>query len=136
MFIARPSEALPATSGLSNIALFSAGYQTTDNSLYIGNSNMIFSKMLVNGSYINNAENWRTYLANNPQKVYYPLATPTNTEITYQPLIDQLNALELAQSKENQTNISQVNNDLPFIISAEAILSLKNVLDRIELLES
>ena len=36
-------------------------------------------------------------------------------------LIDQLNELEKAQSKENQTNISQVNNDLPFIISASAL---------------
>ena len=66
---------------------------------------------------------------------YYPLATPTNTEITYQPLINQLNAIENAMSKKGQTNISQVNNDLPFIISCEAILSLNNVLDRITLLE-
>ena len=72
----------------------------------------------------------------NGSYIYYPLTTPTNTEITDTTLISQLNALELATSKENQTNINQINNDLPFIISAEAILSLKNVLDRIELLES
>lgn len=58
--------------------------------------------------------------------VYYVLATPTNTEITYEPLITQLNLLEQAQSKENQTNISQVNNDLPFIIYAEAFANTFN----------
>ena len=36
-------------------------------------------------------------------------------------LIDQLNLLEKAMSKNGQTNISQVNNDLPFIISASAL---------------
>ena len=36
-------------------------------------------------------------------------------------LIDQLNLLEKAMSKDGQTNISQVNNDLPFIISASAL---------------
>ena len=64
------------------------------------------------------------------------LATPTNTEITYRPLIDQLNLLEKAMSKDGQTNISQVSNDKPFILDVTAIKSLQNVLDRIELLES
>lgn len=63
----------------------------------------------------------KTWLDNNYFEVYYILAVPTSKLITYQPLIDQLNELEKAQSKENQTNISQVNNDLPFIISASAL---------------
>ena len=87
-------------------------------------------------SSISTLADFKTFLSNNNLILYYVLATPTNTEITYQPLIDQLNLLEKAQSKENQTNISQVNNDLGFIIYAEAIKSLQNVLDRIELLES
>lgn len=66
-------------------------------------------------------EAFKAWLGTNNVPVYYVYATPTNTEITYQPLIDQLNLLEQAQSKENQTNISQVNNDLPFIISASAL---------------
>lgn len=64
---------------------------------------------------------FKAMLATNLPVLYYVLATPTNTEITYQPLIDQLNELEKAISYENQTNISQVNNDLPFIISASAL---------------
>lgn len=64
---------------------------------------------------------FKTWLSSNNIILYYILATPTSTEITYQPLIDQLNALELALSKNGQTNISQVNNDLPFIISSSAL---------------
>ena len=64
---------------------------------------------------------FKTWLSNNSTTVYYVYATPTTTEITYQPLIDQLNELEKAMSKDGQTNISQVNNDLPFIISASAL---------------
>ena len=67
-----------------------------------------------------------TWVASNNIVVYYPLATSTDIEVEYQPLIDQLNLLEQAQSKENQTNISQVNNDLPFIISASAFLNNLN----------
>lgn len=36
-------------------------------------------------------------------------------------LIDQLNLLEKAMSKDGQTNILQVNSDLPFVISASAL---------------
>ena len=66
-------------------------------------------------------EAFKTWLGTNNVTVYYVYATPTNTEITYQPLIDQLNLLEQAMSKDGQTNISQVNNDLQFIISASAL---------------
>ena len=52
-------------------------------------------------------------------KMYYPLATPTYTEITDSTLISQLNAL--ARSYLGQTNITQTNNDLPFIINATAL---------------
>ena len=80
--------------------------------------------------------NFKTWLGSNNQNIRYVLDTPTNTEITYQPLIDQLNLLEKAMSKDGQTNISQVSNDKPFILDVTAIKSLQNVLDRIELLES
>ena len=70
--------------------------------------------------------NFKSWLSTNNVKIYYILATPTNTEITYQPLIDQLNLLEKAMSKDGQTNISQVNNDLPFIINASALLQISD----------
>ena len=77
-------------------------------------------------------ESWKAGLQNNNLILYVPLATPTTEEITYQPLIDQLNLLEKAMSKDSQTNISQVNNDLPFIISASAFLN--NINGKIALL--
>lgn len=62
-----------------------------------------------------------TWLSTHNIEIYYECITPTTTEITYQPLIEQLNNLEKAMSYNSQTNISQVNNDLPFIISASAL---------------
>lgn len=70
-----------------------------------------------------------TYLENNNTTIYYPQATPTITPITDTTLIEQLDNLEKAYSYDTQTNISQTNQDKPFIISYEAILSLRNVLN-------
>ena len=66
-------------------------------------------------------ESWISWLTNNHITTYYALATPTNTEITDTTLINQLEQFYQAQSKNNQTNISQINNDLGFIISASAL---------------
>lgn len=76
---------------------------------------------LYNYSYtsVNELKNW---LSTHNTEAYYILETPTNTEITYQPLIDQLNKLRKAISYENQTNISQINDNLPFIINASALM--------------
>lgn len=64
---------------------------------------------------------FKTWLSTHNTSVYYVLATPTSTEITDTTLINQLEELYIAKSKENQTNISQINNDLGFIISASAL---------------
>lgn len=50
---------------------------------------------------------------------YYPLATPTYEYITDTTLISQLE--EAKKSYEEQTNISQTNNDLPFELDVEAL---------------
>ena len=86
-------------------------------------------------AYLKNASDLATFksiLNNSNAIVYYVLATPTTTEITDTTLISQLEALENAYSYDAQTNISQTNQDNPFIISYEAILSLKNVLNSLE----
>ncbi|NLW14844.1 MAG: hypothetical protein GX038_01080, partial [Erysipelothrix sp.] len=72
---------------------------------------------------------FKNWLSTHNTAVYYPLATPTITEITDTTLIEQLDNLEKAYSYDTQTNISQTNQDKPFIISYEAILSLRNVLN-------
>ena len=72
---------------------------------------------------------FQTWLSLNNVSLYYILATPTITPITDTILIEQLDNLEKAYSYDTQTNISQTNQDKPFIISYEAILSLRNVLN-------
>lgn len=59
-----------------------------------------------------------TYLGSNPIDVYYPLATPTDTQITDGTLIGQLNALYNAKMLAGQTNfaVSAVSPNLPAIL--------------------
>lgn len=72
---------------------------------------------------------FKTWLSTHNTTIYYVLETPTVTEITDNTLIGQLNDLERAYSYEEQTTISQTNSNKPFIITAEAILSLKDILN-------
>ena len=140
LYISKSSIGMP-TGWLSNIMLcshfkeFQPGQSVIPGNFQTsGNGNNAFFYLPTTITTLAEAKTYMDSLTNS--KIYYVLATPINEEIIDTTLINQLNALESALSKDGQTNISQVNNNLPFIISAEAILSLKNVLDRIELLES
>ena len=64
---------------------------------------------------------FKSWLATNKPIVYYVLATPTNTEITDTTLLEQLEAIKNAISYKGQTNITQVSNDLPFILDLSAL---------------
>lgn len=59
--------------------------------------------------------------------VYYVLDTPTYTEITDSTLLSQLEAIKEAESYSGQTNISQTNDDKPFILTAKALKDLSNL---------
>ena len=73
---------------------------------------------------ITTAENFKTWLSTHNTEVYYFLATPTYTQITGT-LAEQLEYIRGKMlSQTGQTNISQVNNDLAFNISASAIEEL------------
>ena len=78
---------------------------------------------------ITTLEQWKTWLSTYNTTVYYVLATPTYEEITDTTLIEQLDNLENACSYDTQTNITQTNDDMPFILDVEAIMSLKNILN-------
>ena len=95
---------------------------------YISSKNRID----VISSLINNLTEWTNLLNQKNMVIYVPLATPTNTEITDQTLIAQLDNFEKAISYNTQTNISQENNNLPFIISASAFMSLKYLFGNLE----
>lgn len=90
----------------------------------------------ISSLFVSTSQEFKTWLSNNNVLVYYVLATPTTTEITDTTLISQLEALKTATSYDNQTNISQINNDAPFIISASALYDLNNLVTRIQILES
>lgn len=89
---------------------------------YNGNNRQIYT---YNES-ITVASDFQTWVATTLPKLYYFLEVPKYTLITNITLINQLNNLYNAKSYNNQTNIIQENNDLPFkldvtTLSKEAI---------------
>ena len=72
-------------------------------------------------SSLTTATAFTNWLSNKGAIMYGILTTPTNTEITYTPLIEQLESIKNAMSKEGTTNVNQVNNDAPFIITASVL---------------
>lgn len=75
-------------------------------------------RVYLSTTYASTMEEANTYLTNNNFTIYFPLATPTEEQITNAELIEQLEAILNAVSYEDQTNISQENDNLGFIISA------------------
>ena len=74
---------------------------------------------------ITTVADFKTWLSTHNTIVYYRLATPTYTKINIVDLIYQLeNVYQKMLSQEGQTNISQVNTDLGFIINAIALEDL------------
>ena len=72
-------------------------------------------------------EKLKTWLSTHNLIVYYQYATPYLSLIEDTTLIEQLDKIEEAMSKQGQTNISQENNDLPFKITASALKDLTNL---------
>jgi len=89
--------------------------KTTWGNYYLHNNWLV---ILDSESVIADANALKSWLSSNNTKIYYVLATPTYTKITYEPLLEQLEAFYNAKSKNSQTNITQENNDLPFIIDS------------------
>ena len=71
-----------------------------------------------NGSFYISADVYNN-LNSSPIKMYIPLITPVDTEITDTTLISQLEAIYNAPLYE-QTNITQENNDLPMVLDITA----------------
>ena len=103
--------------------IYSAG-QTTWGRYYLYNNWLV---LMDSGSAIASANDLKTWLGNNNTSIYYVLATPETTEITDATLISQLNALAGAESYSGQTNISQTNDDKPFILTTKALKDLSNL---------
>lgn len=73
---------------------------------------------------ITSKNDFTTWLTTNKPVLYYVLATPTDTEITDTTLLEQLEAIK--RSYDGVTNISQENNDLPFILDVSALKEWNN----------
>jgi len=70
---------------------------------------------------MNSTQDYMTWLSTHNTTIYYILANTTYTKITDTTLKGQLEDIYNAKSKNGTTNISQENNDLPFIITASAL---------------
>lgn len=79
------------------------------------------SQIAIRNDDFTTATELKTWLSTHNTTVYYVLATPTDTQITDTTLISQLNNIYNANSYDIETNISQTNANLGFIISASAL---------------
>lgn len=86
-------------------------YQTDTNLVFHPDKNL----QIRNTNYPTKAD-WTTWLASNPTVVYYALATPTNTQITNQTLITELDAILQAQLYKGVNNISTSSVNQPAIL--------------------
>ena len=104
-------------SGFNNMPIYHFGFE--------GNGVMHFKNTdyTTGSALLQNLINTNSYLI-------YILKVTTDTEITDTTLIEELEAIyNKATSYQEQTNITQVNNDLPFVITASAIYDLSNLLN-------
>lgn len=110
----RINDKISSRSGvLSNYFSFNNGgwYASPNNTISEEtNNNYIFIKSDV----ANTLANFKTWLGTHPTDVYYVLATPTNTLIEDEELINQLNSIQLL---EGLNNVSVSSPYLPFIMS-------------------
>jgi len=73
------------------------------------------------------AENWMTYLGTHNMILYYVLATPTYILLN-DTLQAQLNDIkDTLLSYQGQTNITQANNDLPFVMTGRALRDMSDI---------
>lgn len=75
---------------------------------------------------------FKNFLSSNNVKFYYGLNTPTTSQITDTSLVSQLEALyQNTTTYDKTTIISQINDNLPFVIDYELVKDLGNVLSNI-----
>ena len=85
-------------------------------------ANNIYNIFLKNTDY-DNINDFKDWLSTHNTDIYYPLQTPILEEITDPTLISQLDAIyESVYSYNDTTIITQENEDLPFTITATALL--------------
>ena len=76
-------------------------------------------------------EQFKEWLSSNNTEVYYILNTPTYTLLS-DTLQTQLDNIQKAITYQDQTNVSQTNADLPFVIKLSAIRDLSGIFELIQ----
>ena len=112
---------------------FKNNFPTIINSVRLAAQYLLFGLDINDFATVEDFKNW---LSNHNTKVYYPLFTPEYILLN-DTLQSQLTEIyNWLVSYQEQTNISQVNNDLPFIINTITCYDLNKLLTRVEVLES
>lgn len=89
------------------------------NGQYTIQINIAVSVLYIKNTNYTTTNDFKTWLSTHNTIAYYPLEIPTYETITDTTLLGQLEALK--KSYEGQTNISQVNDGLPFELSVTAL---------------
>lgn len=98
-----------------------SGYSSTGVNTLNGTTGTKCIRVVLSKDYCSDYATANTFLKDNNFTICYVLATPTYTKITGT-LANQLeNVYQLLKSYKGVTNISQVNNDLPFELDVQAI---------------
>lgn len=97
----------------------------TTNSIYIVSNGLTSHELYINTTTITSLNAFKTQLGTSNLICYYVLATPTYTQITGTLETQLENVYQKMLSQKGQTNISQVNNDLAFGLSASALEDLR-----------
>lgn len=86
-----------------------------------------YLRINVLNSIASTVENFKTWLSSNNPEFIYQSDTPTYTKITGTLETQLENVYYNLTAYDNQTNISQTNDDLPFVISATTLKTLANL---------
>ena len=111
--------ATPKDQEIMPISNYFIGVAITNSNTNIGAWITSSSNVRIRTSAEDTVANFKTWLSTNKPELYYVLATPIDEEITYIPLLRQLDELYNSGLYDN-TNISQDNSSEAFILDLEA----------------
>lgn len=108
-YISRPANSRSSTSSLySNYFTPTSSYISTDNCIYFGGSNIVISRVKSNDTYINEVNNFKTWLSTHNTDVYYVLATPETINLpnTKIPLFEGINHVTFVDTLNTNTSLT------------------------------
>ena len=114
--------------GLSNYFKYNStvtGASQLNNGEFFIHDNINHNVVIFRNTSYTTVADFKTWLSTHNTTLYYVLETPTYTLLN-DTLQTQLDNIQYALAYDTQTNISQTNNDLPFIINAETYVDLTN----------